>query len=129
MTSLRSKSIYTAAVNAIVIVVSPLSSLMSDQISRLRMSGIQASVICVKDLRGEKMADCSDGNIDDGFDVDLDFCLCQEKKLRGCDYQIVFTHPESLISSKYGRELLLSEKYHDNVVSIVIDEAHCIVHW
>ena len=102
---------------------------MSDQISRLRMPGIQASVICVKDLRGEQMADSSDGNIDDDFDVDLDFRLCQEKKLRGGDYQIVFAHPESLISSKYGRELLLSEKYRDNVVSIVIDEAHCIVHW
>ena len=44
------KSIYTAAVNAIVIVVSPLNSLMSDQISRLRMSGIQASVIDVKKI-------------------------------------------------------------------------------
>ena len=44
------KSICTAAVNAIVIVVSPLNSLMSDQISRLRMSGIQASVIDVKKI-------------------------------------------------------------------------------
>ena len=40
----RSKSIYMAAINAIVTVVSPLNSLMSDQISRPRMSGIQASV-------------------------------------------------------------------------------------
>ena len=80
-------------------------------------------------MRGEQMADSSDENIDDDFDVDLDFRLCQEKKLRGGDYQIVFAHPESLISSKYGRELLLSEKYRDSVVSIVMDEAHCIVHW
>ena len=75
------------------------------------------------------MADSSDENIDDDFDVDLDLRLCQEKKLRHGDYQIVFAHPESLISSKYGRELLLSEKYCDNVVSIIIDEAHCIVDW
>ena len=75
------------------------------------------------------MADSSDENIGDDFDVDLDFCLCQEKKLCDGDYQIVFAHPESHISSKYGRELLLSEKYRDNVLSIVIDEAHCIVDW
>ena len=40
----RSKSIYMPAINAIVTVVSPLNYLMSDQISRLRISGIQALV-------------------------------------------------------------------------------------
>ena len=73
------------------------------------------------------MGNSYDENIDDDFDLGLDFRLCQETKLRDGDYQIVFAHPESLISSKYGRELLLSEKYRDNVVSMVIDEAHCIV--
>ncbi len=51
----KSKPISTAVVNSIVILVLPLNSLMSDQISRLKMSGIQASVIGVKDLRGQQM--------------------------------------------------------------------------
>ncbi|CAB3996160.1 Hypothetical predicted protein [Paramuricea clavata] len=33
------------------------------------------------------------------------------------------------ISSKYGRNLLLSKTYQGNVLAIVIDEAHCIVDW
>jgi superfamily II DNA helicase RecQ len=60
-----------------VIVVSPLNSLMGDQISRLKMSGIQASVIGVKDLRGQQMGNSYDENIDDDFDLGLDFRLCQ----------------------------------------------------
>ena len=124
------KSFSTAVVDSIVIVVLPLNSLMSDQISRLRMSGIEASVIGVKELRRQQMASSSnDEDKGDDFDVEIDLCLCQEKKLRDGDYQIVFAHPESLISSNYGRDLLLSAKYQDNVVSIVIDEAHCIIDW
>ena len=53
------QSISTAVVDSIVIVVSPLNSLMSDQISRLRMSEIEASVIVVKEL-GQQMASSSD---------------------------------------------------------------------
>jgi superfamily II DNA helicase RecQ len=127
----RSKAISTVVINTIVIVVSPLNSLMSDKISRLNMSGIQASVIGVKESRGdENMANSFDENyMDDEFNVDVDFRFCQEKKLRDGQYHIVFAHPESLISSKYGRELLLSEKYRDSVVAIVIDEAHSIIDW
>ena len=53
------KSITAAVVDSIIIVVPPLDSLLSDQISRLRMSGIEASVIGVKGLR-EQMASSSD---------------------------------------------------------------------
>ena len=124
------ESISTAVVDSIVIVVSPLNSLMRDQISRLQMSGIEASVIGVKELRRQQMASSSDDeDIGDDFDLDINFCSCQEKKLRDGDYQIVFAHPESLISTKYGRNLLLSAKYQDNVVSIAVDEAHCIIDW
>ena len=38
-------------------------------------------------------------------------------------------HTESFISTKYGRELLTTKTYQDNVVAIVIDEAHCILDW
>ena len=61
--------------------------------------------------------------------VDVDFSQCKEEKLRDGHYHIVFAHPETLISSKYGRELLLSEQYQENVVAIVIDKAHCIIEW
>jgi superfamily II DNA helicase RecQ len=105
-------------VNTIVIVISPLNSLMSNQISRLSLSGIRAAVLSVK-----VGSDVSEENIQ------IDFSLCEEDKLRNGYYHIVFAHPESLISSKYGRDLLLSKTYKENVVAIVVDEAHCILDW
>ena len=56
------------------------------------------------------------------MDIDVDFGHCEEK----CYVMVTITlflhiHPEALISSKYGQELLLSETYQENVVAIVID--------
>ena len=120
----RLRGISAAAVNSIVVVVSPLNSLMSNQISRLRISGIRASVIDVKELRKEHGDDETDMD-----NIEIDFRLCEERKLRDGHYHIVFAHPETLVSSKYGRELLLSRTYQENVIAIVVDEAHCIVEW
>ena len=119
----RSRSISMGNVNSIVVVVSPLNSLMSDQISRLRMSGVQAPVINIKESNKDEMADDGDENTDVEVNVDIDFSLCDGQ------YHIVFAHPESVVSCKYGRSLLLSEIYQQNVVAIVIDEAHCILDW
>ena len=60
---------------------------------------------------------------------ECDFRLCDKEKLRSGYYHIVFSHPESFISCKYGRQLLKSKTYQDNICAIVIDEAHCILEW
>ena len=62
-------------------------------------------------------------------DVEVDFSLCEEKHLRDGRYNIVFTHPETLISKKYGRGLLQGKIYLENAVTIVGEEAHSIVEW
>ena len=118
--------ICTTVVNSIMIVVSPLNSLMSNQISRLNVSGIRASVMNIKEGRKRLASRVADT---DEVAVDVDFSQCEEEKLRDGHYHIVFAHPETLISSKYGRELLLSEQYQENLVAIVIGEAHCIIEW
>ena len=130
----RSKSFSTVAVNSIVIVVSPLNSLISDQISRLQRSGIRASIVNVN--KEPKPEFSSDEELDDTADdtdsdtnVKIDFGLCEEQKLRSGHYQVIFAHPEAVVSSKYGRELLLSKTYQENVCAVVVDEAHCIVEW
>ena len=128
--SWRSRGISTAVADSIVIVVSPLNSLMSDQVYRLSMSGIRSSIINVKEASRDRMVyDSDENNVDFESNAEIDFSHCEEKRLRDGHYQIVFAHPETLISSKYGRNLLLSETYQENVVAIVIDEAHCIVEW
>ena len=121
--------ICTTVVNSIVIVVSPLNSLMSNQMSRLNVSGIRASVMNIKEGRKGLASHDADTDELDEVAVDIDFSQCEEEKLRDGHYHIVFAHPETLISSKYGRELLLSEQYQENLVAIVIDEAHCIIEW
>ena len=127
----RSKSFSTAAVNGIVIVVSPLNSLISDQISRLKMSGIRASVVKEPETEfsSDEELDTTDDTADCDPNVNIDFSLCEEQKLRVGHYQIVFAHPETVVSSKYGRGLLLSKTYQENMSAIVVDEAHCIVEW
>ena len=72
---------------SIIIVVSPLNSLMGNQISRLRLSG--ASVLGIKAKQ--------ESQDEDGMDVDCDFRLCSEEKLRCGQYHIVFAHPESFV--------------------------------
>ena len=103
----------------IVVVVSPLNALISNQIARLCSSGIRATVLGVKHVVDE----------DTENSFECDFRLCDEEKLRSGYYHIVFSHPESFISCKYGRQLLKSKTYQDNICAIVIDEAHCILEW
>ena len=82
----RSKSFITVAVNSIVIVVSPLNSLINDQISRLQTRGIRASIVNVS--KEPKPEFVSDEELDAGYDTDsdmnvkIDFGLCEEQKLR-----------------------------------------------
>ena len=102
--NLLSKDIATAAVSSIVMVVSPLNSLMSDQVSRLYPSGIRASVIDVnKQTRQHQSDDDSEENIEHVIDF--------QSLRRGLSLPSSFCSSESLISTKYGRELLLSENY------------------
>ena len=82
----RSKSFITVAVSSIV-VVSPLNSLINDQISRLQTRGIRASIVNVS--KEPKPEFVSDEELDDtGYDTDsdmnvkIDFGLCEEQKLR-----------------------------------------------
>ena len=112
------------AINTIVIVVSPLNSLMINKISRLSLSGIRVSMLSVKEC-----SELSDKPEENMSILDIDFKLCEENKLRNGSYHIVFCHPESSIFTKYGCEILMSKVYQDNVVAIVIDEAHCILDW
>ena len=41
----------------------------------------------------------------------------------------IFASPEALLNSRRGRQLLLSQELKQRLVTIAIDEAHCIVKW
>lgn len=112
------------AITSVIIVVSPLNALIANQISRLSLSGIRASVLDVKYSEPENF-----GDEEKEPELVCDLHLCDKMKLESGFYNIVFAHPESLVSCKYGLSLMRSKPYQDNVCAIVVDEAHCILDW
>ena len=89
----------------IVIVVSPLISLMKDQVSRLTSLGISA--ICLSDINTES----------------------QRRKLENGEFSIVYGSPESWLNDERWRKMLSSEAYNSFERAVAVDEAHIISHW
>ena len=105
----------------IVVVVSPLNSIIEDQLSSLKKRNVTAAVLQTEDqnnlLESLFIKDNHKGKRDP-----------VPQKIKDGDASIVFSHPESLLNSG-GRKLMLFSQYQDNVVAYVIDEAHCIAMW
>ena len=102
------------------IVVSPLNALIENQISRLSSSGIRASASDVQSSRNDDVGDSESESI-------CDLTLCDKEKFETGYYNIVFAHPESLVSCTHRMHSL--HAYQENVCAIVVDEAHCILDW
>ena len=86
-----------------IIVISPLVSLMQDQVNQLEKQGISA--------------------------VSLSETSVRDDKLISGHYTFVYSSPELLLSNEAVRELIGSKVYKERVVGVVVDEAHCISHW
>ena len=87
------------------IVVSPLVSLMLDQVSKMRQYGINAVAI-FQDQDEDVLNDILDGV-----------------------YSLVYTSPESMLGTKKWEKLWKCQTFMDSCVGIAIDEAHCISQW
>ena len=91
---------------SIALVISPLASLMQDQVRYLKSVGISAEFI-----RDEQKSE-----------------EAKELVERG-ECQIVYGSPESFLSTKIWRAMLSSDAYKDRLCLVAIDEAHYISHW
>ena len=91
---------------SIAIVISPLVSLMEDQVGFLKSIGIMAEFV-------------GDDQKDEGA----------KKMVEQGECQIVYGSPEAFLSSKRWRAMLSSEIYKERLRLVAIDEAHCISHW
>ena len=91
---------------SIALVISPLSSLMQDQVRYLKSVGIKAEFI--------------------GDEQESE----EAKQLveRG-ECQIVYGSPEAFLSTKRWRTMLSNDPYKKRLCLVAVDEAHCISHW
>lgn len=61
------------------------------------------------------------GSIREDKDLDL-------KNEKG-ECSVVFSSPEFIQGNGRSRRMLSSDVYKNNLIGIVVDEAHCISHW
>jgi len=90
--------------NSVVIVVSPLVALMKDQVRQMTERNMRA--VYVGDVDSETKNE-----------------VCSGK------YQLVYLSPEALLTNVTWRDMLQSPVYQQNLVALVIDEAHCVKKW
>ena len=95
----------TLAMEGLNIVVTPLISLMKDQVSRLRMHGIKAEAVY-------------SGMMADDISRAYDNCIYGR-------YKFLYISPERLCSEMFRQKLAHIPK----ICMITVDEAHCVSQW
>lgn len=125
----------------ICLVISPLNSLIDDQAMKLENQGLRVGLIALKDRKpGYREAahqqEESESSSSDGSSTDEDKdcppappLISNKQTVQSGDLDYLFSHPEAILSQQLGRPLLRKPVYQNNVVLIVIDEAHCVVEW
>ncbi len=88
----------------VVVVVSPLISLMKDQLSYLCCLGITA--VSLSDMENEDLENIEKGN-----------------------FSVVYGTPEAWLKCKRWRKLLTSSVYNLKLCGVAVDEAHVIKQW
>ena len=96
---------------SVVIVVSPLVSLMIDQVSSLRSQDIHVAAI----LSGNR-------------GVDPKFTATNEDILQG-KFSLLYSSPEAIIGVERWRQMLLEKPLSEQIVAVIVDEAHCVCKW
>lgn len=102
---------HSSASRSTVLVISPLISLMSDQVTSLRKRGVSAGIISSGDR------------------VDKTLVAPEQTLLIPGKYSILFSSPEAIIGVSKWRDLLLSFPLSERVVAVAVDEVHCVSKW
>ncbi|XP_066910993.1 ATP-dependent DNA helicase Q1-like [Clytia hemisphaerica] len=104
----------------IVIVVCPLTSIISDQINVLKNLGVKA--VTLPTSWNEEF----DESVPDLFPCTNNTEQSKpESELLNPSFTLLFGHPEALLSEKC-RKLLKSEPYQERVTACAVDEVHCV---
>ena len=101
----KAVDICSGSSGSIMLVISPLISLMIDQVTRCEDYGISAAFI---------------------GSAQTDHRVAQ--RVRDGEYQVLFSSPEAILSRSW-RKVLTSDVYQNKLIGIAIDEAHCVDLW
>ena len=91
---------------SIVLVASPLQSIMEDQVKKYTARGLHAAFLG-KAQRDERV---------------------RAGVVHG-DYQLVYMSPEAMLLNLRWREMFRSDVYQNNLMCLAVDEAHCVEKW
>ena len=94
---------------SVCIVVSPLISLIVNQVTELRDIGIGASILS--------------GN--SGVDKSL---LASEEDIELGTFSLLYSTPEALLSDRW-RDRFIDKPLCDRITALAVDEAHCVFKW
>ena len=83
-------------------------------------------VICVSPLTSLMMEQSAKYSITRAFVGELQDDLDTLKDVKTGKVQLLYISPESLLRNPQWRDMLLCSVYQDNLVAVVVDEAHCI---
>ena len=91
--------------SSVIVVISPLRSLMNDQVEYLQSIGISA--IAISD--------------DENPDI--------VQRVMNGTFNVIYGSPECLLSVSIWRSIFQCQTFTEMLVGVAIDEAHCIVQW
>ncbi len=95
---------------SVVLVVSPLVSLMIDQVRGLNSRGVSAAIL----------------SSNKGIDKDI---VATARDVYSGKYRLLYTAPEAVVEDHSWRMLLLEPPLSSSLVAIAVDEAHCVYKW
>lgn len=97
----------------VVVVISPLNIIQCEQIEVLRQHSVPACRLAYCDRDGES---------------DLEDMDVVKRVIQG-EFEVVFAHPEALLNTAGGKQLLSDENFIEKVGAVVIDECHIVETW
>ena len=91
---------------SVLVCISPLNAIMMEQQVKFVALGINAEYV------GEEQKD-----------------VTVWKRVVDGEVQLVFISPENVMFNPCYRQMFISPRYKENLIGIVVDEAHCVKTW
>ena len=124
--------------NYTVLVISPLNSIIKDQMNTLKRYGISSfsfkereidddtpDTIFKTAIQNQNSVDADDDSFEHGSS-DNKYEL--PKYFTDCEVKVIFAHPEAILGEN-GKDILRTNVFQRKIKACIVDETHCIELW